>query len=152
MNAQKKDPVMTNLPLSLLPARIRRPAACLAAALLLFVTACGGSSKTVTARPSTNAQLQILSPTPNQVTGSSIDVQFGLQGAQVAPPTKLTITPNQGHIHVSIDGKLISMSYGLSQQVNALTPGTHTLQSEFVANDHQPFANRVVAAVLFKVR
>jgi hypothetical protein len=86
------------------------------------------------------------------VTGPTINVQFALQGAQVAPPTKLAITPNQGHIHVSIDGKLISMSYGLTQQLNALTPGSHTLQSEFVANDHQPFANRVIAAVLFKVQ
>jgi hypothetical protein len=43
------------------------------------------------------------------------------------------------------------MAYGLAPLVNGLTPGPHTLQSEFVANDHQPFGNRVIAAVLFKV-
>ena len=51
---------------------------------------------------------------------------------------------------MSVDGKLVTMTYGLSQQLH-LTPGTHTVQAEFVASDHRPFANRVVAAVVFQV-
>lgn len=31
------------------------------------------------------------------------------------------------------------------------TGGPHSVQAEFVATDHAPFANRVVAAVLFTV-
>jgi hypothetical protein len=117
--------------------------------LLAVLAACGGSAST--SRPRTNAQLQIVSPAPNATTGPTVDLHFSLAGATVAPPTTLKLAPNQGHIHVSIDGKLISMSYGLAQPVNNLTPGNHTLQAEFVANDHQPFANRVLAAIVFSV-
>jgi hypothetical protein len=139
----------------------------LTAALLLgcVVASCGGSKAgspssspssaapaAASARPHTDAQLQIVTPTANQVTGPTTDLQLSLQGAQVVSPTQLTNAPNQGHVHVSIDGKLISMTYGLSQPLTGLTPGPHTLQAEFVANDHQPFANRVIAAVLFKVQ
>jgi hypothetical protein len=31
-------------------------------------------------------------------------------------------------------------------------PGQHTVQAEFVATDHQPFSNRVLAAVVFVAR
>jgi hypothetical protein len=33
-----------------------------------------------------------------------------------------------------------------------MSPGRHTVVAEFVAADHAPFANRVVAAVSFDVR
>jgi hypothetical protein len=123
-------------------------AATLATALLIVVTACGSGGSS---RPRTNAQLQIVTPTANAVTGPNLNLQFNLEGATVAPPATLKLAPNQGHIHVSVDGKLISMSYGLNQPVTNLTSGTHTLQAEFVANDHQPFSNRVLAAVVFSV-
>jgi hypothetical protein len=137
------------------PARIRRRGVTAAALILvcaLFVAACGGSSSAAKSRPSTSAHLEIVTPAANETTPPNINLQFALQGAQVSAPTKLQITPNEGHIHVSIDGKLISMSYGLTQPVNSLAPGSHTLQAEFVANDHLPFATRVIAAVLFKVQ
>ena len=53
---------------------------------------------------------------------------------------------------MSVDGKLIVMSYGLSTEVTGLSPGVHVLQGEFVANDHLPFADRVLAAVIFTVK
>jgi hypothetical protein len=122
--------------------------------LVTLIAGCGGSSSrgSTSSRPRTSAQLQIVNPTPNALTGPNVNVQFALDGATVAPAATLTLAPNQGHIHVSIDGKLISMAYGLAQAVNNLAPGPHTLQAEFVANDHQPFENRVLAAVLFSVK
>jgi hypothetical protein len=33
-----------------------------------------------------------------------------------------------------------------------MTSGPHTMTAEFVATDHAPFKNRVVAAVLFQVQ
>ena len=33
-----------------------------------------------------------------------------------------------------------------------LTAGTHTIQGEFVAVDHQPFKNRPVVSVVFTVK
>ncbi len=109
------------------------------------------SNSTVTVRPRTSAHLQIESPTPNQTTGTAVDLKLALTGATVVSPSEVSgIDPTEGHIHVSVDGKLVSMTYGLSQQLH-LTPGTHTVQAEFVASDHRPFANRVVAAVVFQV-
>ncbi len=83
---------------------------------------------------------------------TAVDLKLALTGATVVSPSQVTgIDPTYGHIHVSVDGKLVSMTYGLSQQLH-LTPGTHTVQAEFVASDHRPFANRVVAAVVFQAR
>jgi hypothetical protein len=128
----------------------------LVAGLALLAGACApdsqaSSNSTVTARPRTSAHLQIESPTPNQTTGSAVDLKLALSGATVVSPSEVSgIDPTEGHIHVSVDGKLVSMTYGLSQQLH-LAPGTHTVQAEFVASDHRPFANRVVAAVVFQV-
>jgi hypothetical protein len=118
------------------------------------VISCGGGSisSTTVQRPYTDARLEILSPTPNEVTGPNVTIRFAVQGATVSPPNKLKLVPNEGHIHVSVDGKLIVMSYGLSTEVTGLSPGVHVLQGEFVANDHLPFADRVLAAVIFTVK
>ena len=123
------------------------------AVVILGSTACStGSSSGTTTRPRTGATLQIVSPTPNQVTGPNVTVDFRVLGATVSPPQKNKLAPNEGHIHVTLDGKLVVMSYGTSTELSALTAGLHTLQAEFVANDHLPFANRVIAVVLFTVK
>jgi len=44
------------------------------------------------------------------------------------------------------------MAYSTTQELKGLTPGAHSVQVEFVAIDHLPFSNRVVAAVLFTVK
>ena len=117
-------------------------------------TACGGgsSSASSSSRPHTDAKLLIVSPAPNEVTAPDVPVQFQVQGAIVSPPQKNKLAPNEGHIHVSVDGKLVIMSYGTSTTLTGLSPGMHTLQAEFVANDHLPFANRVIAVVIFTVK
>jgi hypothetical protein len=86
------------------------------------------------------------------VTGSSVAVRFAVQGAKVSPPNRFKLVSNEGHIHVSVDGKLLVMAYRTSTELTGLTPGLHTLQAEFVANDHLPFADRVLAAVIFTVK
>jgi len=124
----------------------------------ILLAACGGSgssssTKTSTSsRPSTTARLEIVQPTANQVTGPDITVVLNVIGGQVVSRTAGALSPTQGHIHVSIDGKLVTMAYGTTQELHGLTPGTHTLQAEFVAIDHAPFRNRAVASVLFTVK
>ncbi|MGH9190692.1 MAG: hypothetical protein ACRD0Q_11810 [Acidimicrobiales bacterium] len=121
-------------------------------ATVLTVAGCGGKSdKAAEPRPTTDARLQILEPTPNQVTGPDLDLKLNLLGAKVVEASTGVLRPDEGHIHVTLDGKLISMTYGTTQDLHGLTPGQHSLQAEFVAIDHVPFANRVVAAVLFRV-
>jgi hypothetical protein len=123
------------------------------AAIASLLAACGGGSSASTApRPHTDATLVIISPTPNEVTGPNVPVRFEVQGATVSPPQKNNLVPNEGHIHVTVDGKLVTMAYGTTTELTGLQPGPHTLQAEFVANDHLPFANRVIALALFTVR
>lgn len=140
------------------PHRHRRapgPVATLSAiALAVGLAACGSSGGAATpARPHTPATLTILEPAPNATTGPDATVRLRLTGAKLAPGTQISggAQPRRGHIHLSVDGQLYSMTDTLTQQVNALTPGVHTVQAEFVAADHLPFANRVVAAVSFRV-
>ena len=108
---------------------------------------------TTSNRPTTPAILRIVTPEPNAVTGPSVDLKLDLTDATVVPAAQASgVDPTQGHIHVSVDGRLVTMTYGLSQVLPGLGKGTHTIQAEFVASDHRPFANRVVAAVVFQVR
>ena len=74
-----------------------------------------------------------------------------LPGGHIINTSTTTLTPDTGHIHLSLDGKLVSMTYGLVQvvDISGLSPGPHTLGAEFVAADHAPFDPRVVATVQF---
>jgi hypothetical protein len=58
--------------------------------------------------------------------------------------------PNEGHVHLYLDGSLVSMTTALDARV-AAPPGQHELQAEFVALDHVPFQPPVVATVTFSV-
>lgn len=142
---RRKVPMKTSTRLS----RLALPVGLVLAAT---VTACGG--KASTARPSTTARLQIVAPGPNAVAPPDLNLVTNLVGARVVPASQVTgkLRGDEGHIHVSLDGRLVSMAYGTTQDLHGLKPGPHTLQAEFVAVDHQPFANRVVAAVLFQVQ
>ena len=130
-----------------------RTAGALALALGLGVATVGCSSNT-SGRPSTPATLQILTPAPNTTTGTDVDLRLKLLHAEVVPAAQVggKIRPDRGHIHVSVDGQITQMYYGVKQTVPNLTPGEHTIQAEFVAADHAPFSNRVVAAVTFEVK
>jgi hypothetical protein len=121
-------------------------------AFTVTLTGCGGSkAKTspTTNRPTTAARLQIVQPTANQVTGPNVTLVVNLIGARVVQPSQGTLRGDEGHIHVSVDGKLVSMTYGTSQPLPPLMPGQHIIQAEFVAIDHVPFKDRRIAAVIF---
>jgi hypothetical protein len=119
-----------------------------------LLAACGSSGSSTKARPTTSAQMRIESPSPNQVTGPNVTVSIAITGARVVPAanTKGPLRGDEGHIHLSVDGKLVVMGYTTTQDLPGLTPGTHTLQAEFVAIDHQPFANRLIVPVIFQVK
>jgi hypothetical protein len=102
----------------------------------------------------TNAHLVILQPTPNQVTGPNVTLKFDVIGGTVLPPPQVKgpLRGDQGHIHVSLDGKLVQMAYTTQTDITGLSPGPHSVQAAWVATDHLPFRNPVVAAVLFRVQ
>ena len=103
-------------------------------------------------RPASTATLAITSPTPGEhVTGSLLRVNVQLTGGTVVPQTSTDLKPDKGHIHLSLDGKVVSMAYGVKQDVT-VTPGTHLLTAEFVATDHFPFNPRILKTVTFDVQ
>ena len=122
------------------------------AAIAIALAACGSSGPP--ARPSTNVKLVILTPSANQVTGPNLTLQFQVIGGTVLPAAQVTgpLRGDQGHIHVSLDGKLIQMAYTTHADLTGLPPGPHSVQASWVATDHLPFQNRVVTAVLFTVQ
>jgi hypothetical protein len=131
-------------------------------AVACSVSACGGggegdgaspSATVATERPTSSAELSIASPRNGErITGDSVRLEIDLQGAEVVEQTSTDLRPDEGHLHVMLDGTLVSMTSGTSQRLTDLTPGEHLLQVEFVANDHAPFDPRVLAAVTFEVR
>src|SRR5438105_5493219 len=122
--------------------RRARIVAGLMAALLLAAAGCSksaGSGQKPQARPSTTAQIAIVSPAGGAtVPAPTLHVVLTLTGATLVPPGTTTgVSPSTGHIHLSLDGQIMSMTSGLTQDV-PVTAGTHLLQAEFVANDHLP--------------
>jgi len=119
-----------------------------------MVVGVGCASDHPSGRPSTPARLAITSPAPNVTTGRAVDVVLRLDRARVVPSVQVggRIRADRGHIHLSVDGQLVAMPAALEYRVPELRPGSHTIEAEFVATDHVPFANRVVAAVTFRVR
>lgn len=103
-------------------------------------------------RPVTTARLAITAPTPNEVTGPDVPLRLDLIGGTIVPQSSSRLSPTEGHVHLYVDGKLVSMTYGLTDDLKGLAPGPHTLRAEFVAADHAPFKNPVVAAVLIQVQ
>jgi hypothetical protein len=124
-----------------------------AALLAMLLVACGGGSSggTSSDRPSTKATLQFVQPTPGATTGPDVTVQVDLEGGTIVKTTEGALTSTDGHLHVTLDGELVSMTYGTKQTLQDIEPGLHSLQAEFVAKDHAPFRNRPKAFVRFNV-
>jgi hypothetical protein len=103
-------------------------------------------------RPASTGKLSILAPRNGQVVkGTNLTLKLDLKGARIVQATTTKIQPDQGHVHVMLDGKLISMNYKLSEKLPKLTLGTHLIQVEFVAADHLPFDPRVLTQAAFQV-
>ena len=130
------------------------------AATALLAAACdgpfAGSSPTPspsgTPRPHSTATLAILQPqSASVITTPSLHVEFRLTGGMIVATTSKNLTPDTGHIHLSIDGRVLQMNYQPSgdMPLQAFAPGPHVLQGEFVAVDHLPFNPRVIAKLVF---
>ena len=104
-------------------------------------------------RPSTSATVEIVEPASSTtVSGTTTHVVLRLNGATIVPQTTTAIRADQGHVHLYVNGVLVSMNYGLEQDI-PVQPGTLLLKAEFVAADHAPFNPRVWSRdVVFTVK
>ena len=130
--------------------------------LAAIVAGCGSSPSTTPAssatpsapaasgnRPSSPAVVAIVQPkSGDTVTGSSVHIVLSLTGAQIVSATTTNIRPDQGHVHLYVDNVLVSMNYGLEQDL-PVHAGTYVLKAEFVAADHAPFNPRVWSPEVF---
>lgn len=133
---------------------------------VLLMSACGGgdggsagppsatpSATAVADRPASTAKLAIISPRNGQVVhGATVRLKVSLKDAKVVPGTTTGVVPDEGHLHVSLDDQVVSMTGDMQQLIADLTPGQHLLKVEFVAADHAPFDPRVIVAVAFEVK
>ena len=126
------------------------------------LVACGGpgssgsarpTSSAIGSRPSSPAVVRIVEPkTGATVTGSTLHVVLSLENAVIVKQTSTNIRPDQGHVHLYVDNVLVSMNYGLEQDL-PVHKGTYVLKAEFVASDHAPFNPRVYSpTVVFSVK
>jgi hypothetical protein len=131
-------------------------------ATTVLVVACGtpGAGATASAsaaasgnRPASPATVTIQQPLNGAaVNGGTVHVVLALNGGTIVAATTTDIRPDQGHLHLYVDNILVSMNYGLEQDI-PVHPGTYVLKAEFVAADHAPFNPRVVSPeVLFTVK
>ncbi len=93
-------------------------------------------------RPSSPATVRFTQPRDGVHTDADqITVRLQLDGATLTPVTSSVVTPDSGHLHLSLDGAIVSMSGDTLQVIDLRTiaPGGHTLTAEFVAADHLSF-------------
>ena len=94
-------------------------------------------------RPSSPATVAIVEPANGaRVSGETAAVELRLDGATIVPETTTELRPDEGHVHLYVDGVLVSMNYGLEQDI-PVQAGSHVLKAEFVAADHAPFNPRI---------
>jgi hypothetical protein len=130
----------------------------LALSVALLVGACGpgtpsaSPAQSLGPRPSSPATVAVLEPEQgSSVSGATIHVVLELIGGTIVPETTKTLRPDEGHVHLYVDNQLVSMNYGLEQDV-PVTVGTHAIKAEFVAADHAPFNPRVwTTEIIFTV-
>jgi len=121
--------------------------------VLIFVLPSVLQPSPASVRPSSTAHITIVTPRPGQTfTGNParVPITLRLTGGHIVTFTSTDLRPNEGHIHLFIDGRLVSMTYGLTQKV-WVAPGDHTLMAAFVAVDHAPFNPPVETSVPFRV-
>jgi hypothetical protein len=126
----------------------------LAVVVVALAASCGGGGgTTATERPSSTAKITIVEPKAGDViTAKRFTVRLKLDGGRIANVVSKDLTPDEGHVHVSVDGKIITQTFGLTQKLDTPKDGQHLLQAEFVAKDHGPFDPRQISTVTFEAK
>lgn len=104
------------------------------------------------ARPASTATIAFTSPRAGEVVHgdpATLRVHLRLVGGKIVTTSSLHVVPNEGHIHLYLDGSLLAMT-GVDTSIIVL-PGVHTLRAEFVAVDHGSFNPPVTTTVTFRV-
>lgn len=96
-------------------------------------------------RPATTARLEVLAPPDGASFFGRVPVRVRVAGGRLAPSAALANQPNEGHLHIAVDGQVTSM-VGTENQDVAVPLGEHRITVEFVANDHVAFCPTVTVS------
>lgn len=132
---------------------MRRALVCSVLAFALAASACGGGDNPDTGtRPASTASVEILEPEAGAtVQGPTITFRVELEGGEIIPEASRDLQPDTGHIHLKLNGRLVSHTYGTEQVIEDVEAGEYILEAEFVAADHGPFNPRVITQTTFTV-
>jgi hypothetical protein len=138
-------------------------------AAMLMLGACGGGGgdgggatpttlpSPAAERPSSTAKLTLVEPASGAVLGpEDVRVRLELTGAQLTKEVSRNLSPDEGHIHLRLDGETITLLGDLDENLaeilgEPVASGPHLLEAEFVAADHGPFDPRIIVSVPFTV-
>lgn len=132
--------------------------------LALTLAACGNDAEPDQAdagppgeRPSSTAELRIVEPAPGVVVSAdSVPVVLELEGGRIVEEVSTDLRPDEGHVHLALDGEALTLLGGLEEDLAELNgapleAGQHVLEAEFVAADHGFFLPRVISTTTFTV-
>lgn len=138
-----------------------------ATAAVLGLAACGGGGdggsatpslpSPVAERPASTGKLALIEPESGAVLGpDDVRVRLDLTGAKLTKEVSRNLRPDEGHIHLRLDGETITLLGDLDENLadilgEPVPPGPHLLEAEFVAADHGPFNPRIIVSVPFTV-
>lgn len=139
-------------------------------AAMLVLGACGGDGNgnrggttpttlpnPAAERPSSTAKLTLVEPASGAVLGpEEVRVRLELTGAKLTKEVSRNLRPDEGHIHLRLDGETITLLGDLDENLAQIlgapvSSGPHLLEAEFVAADHGPFDPRIIVSVPFTV-
>lgn len=138
--------------------------------LSLLLASCGGNGETdgggasptglpspVGERIASTAKLSLVEPASGATLApDAVRVRLQLEGATLIKEVSRNLKPDEGHIHLRLDGETITLLGDLDENLadilGAPVPsGPHLLEAEFVAADHGPFDPRITVSVPFTV-
>jgi hypothetical protein len=125
--------------------KIMKPAVAVLLVLGAVGLAIGAFAVTPDSQPAADdITVEIEDPTDGSTVdaGEPFALQVALEGASLT--TKVTSDdPTEGHIHIYVDGKVVSMPSTLTPEVE-LRVGPHTIAVEYVTAEHAPLDPPVI--------
>lgn len=126
----------------------------------LALTACSGSAEGARSVPAPSAshahrvaspvRIAIVAPASNEVIpGSTLHVTLTVSGGTISQGSAAPVSPTVGHLHLYLDGRLISMSYTTSTDLPVDPGSVNSLYAEWVASDHRSFTPRDVTPKVY---
>lgn len=102
-------------------------------------------------RPSTDARIEILQPRDGATFDTNkVPLEVRVIGGTLTDVATTQQRPDEGHLHVAVDGRLVSMT-GQATETIDVAEGDHLITVEFSAGDHGPFCPSVESRASIRV-